>query len=121
MKEKGPILETLTRRLAECPPEFLAEPRVGQTGIVHVTAVVSDLMEELGGPSLTLAMANRFDVPPTSDGRNRLRIVLVGCWLLHDPWFRDRGYAAHALGFLAVDLANLSGAVQAEKLVTDPD
>jgi len=48
MKHEGPPLEQLTHRLAECPPEFLEEPRVGATGIVHVAAVVNDLLVALG-------------------------------------------------------------------------
>ena len=53
MPREGPPLETLTRRLAECPPEFLALPRVGETGAIHVDAVVSDLLRELGGAGLS--------------------------------------------------------------------
>lgn len=45
MKNEGPPLEALTRRLAECPPEFLEEPRVGSSGTVHVAAVVHDLLD----------------------------------------------------------------------------
>jgi hypothetical protein len=44
MKEEGPLLETLTRRLSECPADFLAEPRIGARGRVHVGAVISDLL-----------------------------------------------------------------------------
>ena len=41
------MLESLTRRLAETPEEFLAEPRIGQTGRAHVAAVVGDLLQLL--------------------------------------------------------------------------
>ena len=47
---EGPRVERLTRRLAECPPDFLAEPRVGGKGEVHTDAVVHDLILDLGGP-----------------------------------------------------------------------
>ena len=32
MQLEGPMLESLTRRLAETPEDFLAEPRIGLTG-----------------------------------------------------------------------------------------
>lgn len=48
MKHEGPALETLTHRLAECPAEFLMEPRIGSNGTVHVFAVVHDLLRDLG-------------------------------------------------------------------------
>jgi hypothetical protein len=54
--------------------------------------------------------------------RNALRVVLVACWLLADPWFRarkDLGPKAHA--FLAEDLASLARLVEAERLVDDPE
>jgi hypothetical protein len=58
MTHEGPQLETLLRRMAETPAEFLMEPRVGSSGVVHVPAVVADLYRELGGatkgpPALT--------------------------------------------------------------------
>ena len=48
MDREGPILEALTRRLAETPEEFLTEPRVGNVGQVHTAAVVGDLLRLLG-------------------------------------------------------------------------
>ena len=54
--EEGPLLETLTRRLAECPADFLAEPRDSSgKGAVYVAAVVYDLIRDLGGAPLTKA------------------------------------------------------------------
>ena len=47
MEHEGPPLEALTRRLAECPADFTAEPRVGAAGQVQVAAVVGDLIESL--------------------------------------------------------------------------
>src|SRR5207245_10969685 len=48
MIEDGPPLEALTHRLAECPADFLAEPRAGDAGMVRVAAVVADLISDLG-------------------------------------------------------------------------
>jgi len=60
MNYEGPPLEQLTHRLAECPPEFLEEPRIGATGTVHVAAVVNDLLAALGQASDDTAWAAEF-------------------------------------------------------------
>ena len=44
---EGPVLEALTGRVAECPPEFL----MGPEGLV-VEAVLSDLFMDLGGRAI---------------------------------------------------------------------
>jgi hypothetical protein len=51
-----------------------------------------------------------------------MRIVLVACWLLHDPLFRarrDLGSTAHA--FLVEEPPQHAPVVDAERFVTDPD
>lgn len=60
MKHEGPPLEQLTHRLAECPPDFLEEPRVGNTGSVHVVAVVNDLLMSLGKAPEDMAWTSDF-------------------------------------------------------------
>ena len=47
MRGRGPTLDALTHRLAECPPELLDEPRHGRRDGVHVDAVVWDVLVEL--------------------------------------------------------------------------
>jgi hypothetical protein len=124
MQAEGPVLETLLRRLAECPAEFLAEPRVGKNGVVDVAAVVSDLLRDLGGALLTPEQAAVFCLPAGSarKHRNRLRAVLVAAWLLHDPWFRSRQqFAGQAAAFLNDGVAEVAGLIQAPHLVADPD
>ena len=73
MTTEGPLLETLTRRLAECPADFLAEPGLGGQGAVNVAAVLNDLMRELGGAALgggqiqaIRQSVNASDLPITS-------------------------------------------------------
>lgn len=120
--DNGPLLETLTRRLAECPADFLAEPRLGQKGAVQVAAVVSDLIAELGGEALTQVQASVFAVKEADQQRNWLRLVLVACWLLHDPWFLQRQpIATSALKFLSEGLGSLAEWVKAPQCVSDPD
>jgi hypothetical protein len=118
--EEGPELTGLLDRLAECPRDFLDEPRIGTSGRVVVGAVVFDLVDELGwgdGSNVHLP----FESTDPSD-RNALRITLVACWLLHDPWFRarhDLGALAHA--FLVEEPPMLARVVDAERFVTDPE
>ncbi len=122
MNREGPPLEALTRRLAECPPEFLALPRVGETGLIHVDAVVSDLLRELGGEGLSVEAARQFQSRNRKADRARLSLALLACWLLHDPWFLDRpGFAKPTLALLAGGLTELATTTAAAQFVADPD
>ncbi len=122
MNEQGPLLETLTRRLAECPAEFLAEPRFGKSGVVHVEAVVSDLLVSLGGAPLTKEEAALFQRTDAKKHRNLYALVLIACWFLHDPWLRERqAFAEEARLFLSAGLGDLAELVKAPQCVTDPD
>jgi hypothetical protein len=122
VNEEGPLLESLTRRLAECPAEFLAEPRIAASGVVAVPAVVADLLRDLGGPGLDPKQAAAFQGTDRRKHRNRLQCILVTCWLLHDGWFRARPqFAPVARKFLADGLDDLAGLVLAPRLATDPD
>jgi hypothetical protein len=121
MQQEGPILESLTRRLAETPEEFLSEPRIGQTGRVHVAAVVGDLLQLLGSSGRGDEL-NRFFGADARRDRNRLGITLLLCWLLSDDWFRgvriERGAVLSLLDSESNELANQ---MAARKFVTDPD
>lgn len=121
MTTEGPLLETLTRRLSECPAEFLEEPIQPGQGAVHVDAVVSDLVRELGGDPLSPAEASDFRYPGC--GRNRLRINLVVVWLLRDRWFAGQpGIAAQVTDLLtSKQIKQLSSVVAAPDVVNDPD
>lgn len=125
MKEEGPLLEALTRRVAECPADFLAEPRDSSgKGAVYVPAVVYDLIRDLGGAPLTKEQLAAFEFKnkKSKETRNRQRVVLVASWLLHDSWFLYRSqFAARAYAFLTEGLNDLAGLAQAEALVADPD
>jgi hypothetical protein len=122
MSTDGPLLESLTRRLAETPADFLAEPRIGPAGQVHVAAVVADLLHELGGPALTPDQAAALAPADARRHRNWLALVLVASWLLHDPWFRERGALGQpALQTLLGVLRQTAAHTQAPAFVTDPD
>ncbi len=122
MEHEGPPLEALTRRLAECPADFTAEPRVGAAGQVHVAAVVADLLRDLGGPLLTNAQRDSFQPKDAKRYRNWLQLVLITAWLLHDEWFRaERRFGAAAGDFLTGGLAQRSALTTAPSYITDAD
>jgi hypothetical protein len=121
MQHEGPILESLIRRLAETPEDFLAEPRVGQTGRAHVDAVVGDLLRLLGCPP-EVGQLKVFAGTDVRGDRNRLAVTLLFCWLLSDNWFRDMKLeASNILQLLDVQASELAAQVTARKFVTDPD
>ncbi len=122
MKQQGPLLETLTRRLAECPADFLAEPRIGSVGAVPVAAVVYDLIRDLGGAPLTRQQAAVFQPTDAKKHRNRQSLALIACWLLRDAWFcEQKQFAEQAYRLLAQCLNELAASLPAHKFVTDPD
>lgn len=121
MQLEGPMLESLTRRLAETPEDFLAEPRIGQAGRAHVAAVVGDLLRLLGASPETSQLAP-FAGSDVRRDRNRLAITLLLCWLLADDWFRRTKLAADTvLRLLEAEASELAAQVAARKFVTDPD
>ena len=121
MKEQGPQLDRLTHRLTECPPDFLAEPRMAQRGLVHVDAVINDLILDLGGEPLDKETSATFS-PAIQKHRGFLRLALVAAWLLHDSWFRERGnLSVPALAWIQNGLRSLSSIIAADAFVVDPD
>lgn len=116
-------LETLLRRIAETPPEFLEPPFIGRSGMVHVGAVVHDTLMELGGPEPTIEQLRSF-APAKADEieKRRLRLALVTCWLFGERGFRSRDLGARAWAFLnGAELRELAGLVDAGKLIADGD
>lgn len=117
MSPEGPEIERLTRRLAECPGEFLATA----DGAPDFIAVVCDHMRR---------MATDFP-PERSPGlallRNlnhaHLELVAVACWMLHDDWFLDRPDTAPGMWSLFVSdaLKRMAELVKPAAFVTDPD
>jgi hypothetical protein len=121
MTQEGPVLEALTHRLAECPPEFLAEPRIAAHGLIRTPAVVSDLLALLGGGPLD-EFAARYFAGTRTEQRNLLRLVQVAAWLLGDPWFvAGRRFAPAAQEWLARGLEAPAALVAADLFVSDPE
>lgn len=112
----------LTRRLADCPPEFLGES--GAEAVVPA-AVVSDLLSALGGTPLTDGEASAY-APGRKGVEPGVRLALLASWLLHDEWFRRAGNLGPAACRFLADLAvgalrPLSQAVEPRRFVTEPD
>ncbi|MEO6062695.1 MAG: hypothetical protein ABIQ99_12225 [Thermoflexales bacterium] len=128
MQREGPPLEALTRRLAETPGEFLAEPRIGRLGSVNVAAVIADLMLDLGAQPLSDPQAGAFTSADPRKDRNRLSLTLITAWLLRDDALKEAlGGASPAerqaslLGVLTENARELAELTQAPRFVADPD
>lgn len=121
MEHAGPPIETLTHRLAETPAEFLAEPRIGASGSVHVAALVNDVLA-LHGQRAPFAALERFTGTDARRDRNRLALVMIAAWLLADHWFAAAGLPqAKVLALLQTAMQELAEATPAHKFVSDPD
>lgn len=115
----GPPLETLLRRLADTPPDFLDAPRAGGTGDVAVAAVVNDLLAR-GPGRASLSELQRFEGGREEAGR--LRMTLLMTWLLADgslqPHLASRAAVLALLDGTAAELAALAPVT---KYLHDPD
>ena len=121
MNKTGPVLEILTRRLAETPPDFLAEPVVAGSGSVMVPALVNDLAA-MHGARLPQARLGAFAGTAAHVDRNRLALVMIAVWLLADDWFLGQQIAPAMLADLLIDpMAELAVGTPAHKFVNDPE
>jgi hypothetical protein len=121
MNKEGPALESLTRRIAETPAEFLLAPRIGSVGDIHVPAVVHDTLKGLGIriPLGDLAVFAGRD-PKTE--RVRLSITLLACWALADDGLRSASPSlAEVMVLLSDDATELAAYGAAARIVQDPD
>ncbi len=121
-----PGLHGLLRRLQETPEIFLLEPvqRSGKArpGRLHVGAIVSDLMVELGGARLSPAEIEAFILPQSKYNANLLGVTAIAAHLLHDEYFRlARSFAAPALAFLRDQLKDLARLNEARAFVGDAE
>jgi hypothetical protein len=115
----GPELEWLTRRLAECPPEFLRPTGSGK-GKLHIEALLGDLLRDLGLKVVTPEDTSVFaaDLYP----KEARALLPICCWLLHDGWFRtQQRFARPVQVFLSQGLLEVAKLVRAEQFIRDPD
>lgn len=104
MSIEGPPLEDLTRRLAETPPPFLAEPRIGSRGQVVVPALVGDLLSRHGYRPDPKQL-ERFAGTDAKSERNPRMLTQILCWLLTDQALLSK-FKVDALLTLLLDEAN---------------
>ena len=120
-KPAGPVLESLTHRLTQCPREFLYEPKTGKSGRVRVDAVVSDLFRDMAGKFPKAGQCDMFSGGGEKD-KNWLSLVLIACWLVNDKWFLEKPeLAAAVLDFLQNKLQRLSNVCIAQTFVSEPE
>jgi hypothetical protein len=123
---EGPRLETLLRRLSECPTDFI-EAGKGSDGIASIIAILSDHFRAFGNSNPIPANASFFMQLSTKsqhEGMERYRTLLgIVVWLLHDDWFLVRPELAdRAWNWIRGEsLQRLSEIVNAEQFVSDPD
>jgi hypothetical protein len=121
MEREGPLLESMTRRLAETPEEFLAGPRVENVGQTNTAAVVGDLLRMLGHEPRKQDLA-AFSGGSSRTDRNRLGVTLVLAWMLADEWFvRVRPDMSSLVTLLGTTATELAEQVPLAKLIADPD
>jgi hypothetical protein len=120
MSEEGPPLEQLTRRLLETPAPFLGEPRIGNQGNVHVTALVADVLAAFG-VSADLDALHRFDARDRSKERNPRLLTQILCWLLMDPSLRGKIDASELLRLLFDEANALAEKVAAREFVDNDE
>jgi hypothetical protein len=121
MNQSGPELETLTRRLADTPPDFMDEPRVAGSGRVAVPALVNDLADMHGGRAAIGALKG-FEGQSARNDRNRLAVAMIGAWLLADSWFHAQRLGPAALVQILADVAaELAVATPAHRFVADAE
>lgn len=118
MTQEGPLLESLLRRLAETPPDFLGDPAFGNTGSVHSIAVVNDVLIARGAAGLDARLGELAKTGTPHDA-NRLRLAQVLAWLLADPWFRQGRH--DVLAAIVSASAELASLVPASKCVEHPE
>jgi hypothetical protein len=122
MDKEGPLLERLTHRLGECPDEFLMPPATQAGGVIHVDALVADLLRVAGQRLPAEAAAQRFGPSQVGQNTNWLSLVAVGVWLLADEWFASRPQLCSGMWqFLSEGMVPLSAVAPARAMVADAD
>lgn len=122
MTHAGPPLETLLRRLSECPPEILEPPTERRGTGIDVIAIACDTLRDLT-PDAPPETSPQLWEPIREVTRLHAQYIAVACWLLAEEWFQSRRDLAPAMwAFLLSDeLAALSRIVKPQKAVQDPD
>jgi hypothetical protein len=121
MHKEGPSLEQVLQRIAATPPDFLAEPRIGKKGDVHVLAVARDLLANKGH-AIDLAKLISLTGRAAKQDRNRLSIALLMTWLLaDDSLVVETADIDAVLALLSDDARQLATYTNAQQLFEDAE
>jgi hypothetical protein len=121
MYKEGPSLEQVLHRIAATPPDFLAEPRIGNKGEVHVLAVVRDLLASKGHATAVGKLSSLAGRDAKQD-RNRLSIALLISWLLADDTLVvENAEIGAVLALLTDDARQLASYTNAQQLFEDAE
>jgi len=104
----------------ETPTPFLAEPRVGNRGNVHVTALVADVLAAFG-VSADVDALKRFDLHDRVKERNPRMLTQILCWLLMDPSLRGKISGSELLRLLFEEANALAEKVAAKEFVDNDE
>ncbi|MBL8266252.1 MAG: hypothetical protein JNL55_07720 [Steroidobacter sp.] len=108
-------------RITATPPDFMAEPRIGNKGDVHTVAVVRDLLLAKGH-EVDVAELSALAGRDVKADRNRLSIALLLTWLLADSALTiDRDRLQEVLTLLKDDSTRLAAYTNARQLFEDPE
>lgn len=115
-------MEKLVRRLIDTPDVLLREPIIKTKGDLAVPAVVGDLLRFLQGdnsadwPDLqAFSSESGFD-------RNRLRLIVLVAYLLHDEWFSGKTHlVSPTLNLLKTELDGLAKRIEMPQFINIAD
>jgi hypothetical protein len=109
--------------MSECPPEFQLPPMgaARPKGAIDVVAIVSDHFRAMSAASVTPESIQRLRGEQNASSFNRLRLIALATWLLHDDFFLVRKELAGAMWKLLLqELDDLATVVRADDVVKDP-
>ncbi len=118
MDIEGAPLPLLTRRIAEAPADFLAMPRIGAAGLVHVDAIARDVLSSRGiDVPITALAALSSPISP----REHPRLALLICWLLVEPQLQWPNDPNALLALLLIRARELAVHLSAEAVIADDE
>lgn len=126
MNDEGPSLTSLTRRIAECPEEFL-EIAAGPNGSQGTVALIADWLRTQTPEPLSWGddpfLARLHTIRRESHGARYLALLNLCVWLLYDEWFQSQSpNRSHARTVLEDrKLVQLAELVKPQQVVADPD
>lgn len=120
MSREGPPLQQLMRRLIETPAPFLAEPRIGKQGSVHVAALVADVLTQFGMQA-EVKQLKRFVAQDRAKERNPRMLTQIICWLLSDPSLRGLFDAKSLLALLYDEANELAEKIAAREFIDNDE